>query len=662
MVPPWETQFAPLGLAYIAEYLKLSGFTYKIIDFNLKLYQIAEENKRVFWDVNNLYFMQPREISNRMFGAFNAQVNDFINEILSFDTKIIGFSVNMASIGLAGKIATQIKKEDEEKLIIFGGPGCFWEDDRKLVFPEDIPAIDAFVIGEGEEVLGNIINRKNKELRDIGGVVYKKEDFFKPARPYYTKDIDKLPFPRFSDFDLNGYKKRCIPMLISRGCIGRCTFCIDHLMCGLYRYRSPEKIIEEVKYHSNTNNINSFSLNDLLCNGNLGQLEKFCDLVIKCKLYINWSSYAMIRKDMSEGLLSKMRKAGCSSLCYGIESGSDYILKRMNKFYSSSEAEQVIRSTYKAGITPSVNIIVGFPGETQDNFNETITFVKRNKKYISEVTNVSSCVIMPPSRLGADFKNYGIQSLDPVLYVDENGVDFDERVRRVRKIILMLNALGIKNAILNQPGIRRNHHKSYPVLLSLPPQEIDTPSPRIARMSSCLQDNKFNHVVYDFNIKLYNSVGADLKYLWDPYYRSVWNFPDKIFGLSDLLLDKIFDLTNGLISQEGNLLYFFIEKENFVFSVRIAAILKKWLPVLTVVFVGNFFNNLKIEELIPEGAVDIFITDEEEKAFLSILENNIARDADGIKANNKKTEHAASFNKFNLDEYYNLRLPVAWTR
>ncbi|MFC1658932.1 B12-binding domain-containing radical SAM protein, partial [Candidatus Omnitrophota bacterium] len=473
MAPPWGVEKPPLGIAYIAEYLKSRNFSVKVIDFNLRLFQAAGENKRIFWEVYNLYFMHFKEISKRMSEMFKTEINDLVNEIVSLDSPIIGFSVNTASICLAAKIAALIKKKDKEKTIIFGGTGCFYEHDRSsLLSEEDILAIDAFVIGEGEQVLENILKRGIKDFRGIEGVIYQKEDFFKPATPYYTKNIACLTFPTFSDFDLNSYTEKRIPMLTSRGCIGRCTFCIDYLICGNYRYRSPEKILEEIKYHVEINKISHFDFNDLICNGNLKQLAALCELIIQSKLNITWTSYAMVRKDMSYELLNKMRRSGCTFICYGLESGSDRILKKMNKFYNSFEAEQVIRRTYKAGITTSINIIVGFPGETKDDFNETITFIKRNKDYILEVTNVSSFIIMLPSELAKHLQEYRIKFLFPKnldLYIDENGVDHNERITRVRKTIFTLFRLGIKSVIVNQVRPKEKLYHNRVVLVSPPP-------------------------------------------------------------------------------------------------------------------------------------------------------------------------------------------------
>jgi radical SAM superfamily enzyme YgiQ (UPF0313 family) len=681
MVPPWQPKRPPLGLAYIVEYLKAGGFVVKVFDFNLELYRSADEKERIFWEIYNINFMTISEIANKMFSVFKDDIDAFVERILSFDTKFIGFSVNIASIGLAGKIATQIKKKNRDKVIIFGGTACFWENDRQCIFPEDIAAVDVIVAGEGEEVLAEMLDRKPLNYEGIEGVLYKKEDFFRPAKPHFTDNLDKLPFPKYLEFDLDAYMERQISIVISRGCIGRCAFCIDHLMCGAYRYRSADKVFEEIKYHLTVNKINDFGFNDLICNGNLKQLEEICDLVIDNGFKIIWGSYAMIRKGMDESLLDKMHQAGCVFLCYGLESGCNRTLKRMNKFYSAEDAQALIRATHNARIQTAVNIILGFPGETEEDFNQTLSFIKDNKDYLHQVTNISGFVIMPPSRLGSNLAAYGVKvplsgALDS--YIDENGLEIIGRVNRIRKTIFHVFRLGIQDIIINQPNLKRDTLKDEVALILLSPARIDTPSPKIASLLSSLREKNLNPVIYDFNIKLYNSVDADLKYLWEYRYWHLWNSPPKIFNISDSLSNTIFSTANEILSLRTDVFYFHVDVENFYFSIFIASILKKWAPYILIIFGGQIFEDANILELIPINTVDIFINRNAAGILQQILEKSYKnldaipgaiickngayqqpqKGQCGTDSNVSDEKFKFSFEGFDLSQYENLRLPI----
>ncbi|MCK4993858.1 MAG: B12-binding domain-containing radical SAM protein [Candidatus Omnitrophica bacterium] len=457
--PPWGVVMPPLGIAYISAYLKSKGKEIDILDLNLDLYRKANAEQRLFWDLDTINKIPPVEIAKRLYEHFNKEIDLFIDQLSRFS--IVGFSANnLISTTFAGIVSGLIKLKYPEKIIVLGGPGCFHSWDRNSV-PKD--AVDFFVIGEGEEVFEQFIDyfsyTENPSIRElkIPGLLHnnavRKQKFY-PA--VFVKDLDSIPSPDFKKFDLTQYnygqKYRPLPMLMSRGCINRCSYCIDWYMCSNFRVRKPENIMSEIEHHTKVYGITHVEFNDLLCNGNLVHLEKFCDLLISSDCDIRWISYAAIRKNMSDELLKKIKKSGCNSLCYGIESGSDEILKRMNKHYTSADASDLIRRTYVEGIEVRMNIIVGFPGETESDFEQTLDFVRQNKKYITQVTNVSSFVLMPGSDLAIYPQRFGIKYLDitdPGSWTDALGLSQDIRNARVSRTCELLETLKIRNLIVN---------------------------------------------------------------------------------------------------------------------------------------------------------------------------------------------------------------------
>jgi len=97
---------------------------------------------------------------------------------------------------------------------------------------------------------------------------------------------------------------------------------------------------------------------------------------------------------MDAALLNKMKQAGFHTLNFGMESGSDRVLKAMHKLYTSAEAEKVIRDAASAGIHVVLNFVVGFPGEEQEDFKQTLDFIKRNKDFIANVAPAHECDIL----------------------------------------------------------------------------------------------------------------------------------------------------------------------------------------------------------------------------------------------------------------------------
>jgi len=457
--PPWGVAMPPLGIAYLTTYLKAKNIEVKISDLNLQLYQKADKQQIDFWGLDTINRILPVKIAQDLFYSFEDHITEFIKGLK--DYRLIGFSANnLISATFAGMLGQRIRELWPGKILILGGPGCYHSWDRKVVPKE---AVDFFIIGEGEEALEKLIQvvKVNQDIlkraQQIPGLLLHRNNQGQRFYPAISiKDLSKLPYPTFEEFDLKLYNYaesyRPLPILISRGCINRCSYCIDWYMSGSFRLRKPEHIVAEMKHHVEHYQITHVEFNDLLCNGNLAHLEQLCDQLIEAKLKITWISYAAIRKDMDGVLLAKMKKAGCSSLCYGIESGADAVLKRMNKRYVCQDAAELIKRTYKAGIEVRMNIIVGFPGETTADFNQTLDFIRTNKKYISQVTNVSSFVLMPGADLSIYPHRFGIVYLDPNdlgKWTDENGLTQEERNNRVIETCQVLKELGIRNLIIN---------------------------------------------------------------------------------------------------------------------------------------------------------------------------------------------------------------------
>jgi radical SAM superfamily enzyme YgiQ (UPF0313 family) len=394
--------------------LRSQGVKNRVIDLNVKLFNNAQLEKKYFWEIATINNFTPSQLGERFCAEFKDQIDDFINEIVDSPESVVGFSTTIASVNVAMHIAHQIKIKDPSKIVILGGPGVFW--DTQIIDPERL--IDIFVIGEGELPMLEIIRRfeKSRSLSDLIGIpgtmAYLKPDYYPFTASNPIKNIDEIPLVDFSGFDLKAYNTGSVyqplPILISRGCINRCSFCIDHKMSGPFRNKSPQKVFEELKYYTRKLGVLNFEFNDLLCNGNLRQLESICDLIIKEGLKIRWGSYAAVRKEMSPQLLKKIKDSGCIRLCYGVESASDVVLKKMNKTFNSAIAQQVIRDTHNAGILTAMNIIIGHPGESEAEFKDTYNFVIRNKEFIDEITNVSTCFLMKETELIKNLDKFGI--------------------------------------------------------------------------------------------------------------------------------------------------------------------------------------------------------------------------------------------------------------
>jgi len=375
----------PIATAYLASFLKNRGIETRAWDLNTET-GISNDGDDCYW----------AQIENcRKFYKNNKGLFDkWTEKIFEYDPAIIGFTVWSTTAFFSLKLAMRIKRRDKNKIIVFGGYWANVEAEEIL----DNPQVDIIVRGEGEETLLEIAEQYKKRGR-IGpcrGCIVRSSGRVTDSgiRPE-IRNLDALPFPDFSDFNLENYLyKYHIPVSFSRGCSWRCSFCTTSKSWDRFRVRSAENIYQEILLRSKQYPaLKQFEICDPALNQNPAVLLKLCDLIISGGLEVKFAGLAQIRPEMDFSALKKIKKAGFHLFNYGIESGSQNVLDKMGKRYTVRQAEQLIKGTYDAGIDVVLNFIVGFPGETEDDFYATLNFIERNKDYISNIAPAHECDI-----------------------------------------------------------------------------------------------------------------------------------------------------------------------------------------------------------------------------------------------------------------------------
>jgi radical SAM superfamily enzyme YgiQ (UPF0313 family) len=211
-----------------------------------------------------------------------------------------------------------------------------------------------------------------------------------------------------------------------------------------FKRNNPENIFRKIlKQTGDLLKTNYISFNDSLINGTPKELEKFCDLVIESGLNFSWGGMALMRKEMTYDLFVKMKKAGCYNLAWGMESGCQAVLDLMHKkFFNMDLAKGIIKAAYKAEISQSISLIVGFPGETEEMLLETKTFLNEYKDYFATVgvqpmmIAKNSLVYDKPALFGVDCKD------DWLKWQTADGTNnYDIRLKRLE---ILQSALGTK--------------------------------------------------------------------------------------------------------------------------------------------------------------------------------------------------------------------------
>lgn len=384
LCPSWTNLSPPLGISYLASYLKQKKYSVKCFDFNIELYNLLKDKKLDYWGFSEHYKWLDPYFTDEVLPLLKEYLNIKIEEVLLTSPHIVGFTIFYTNELASLYVAEQIKIRNKNIKIVFGGPRCYDELKNPKLLKSKF--IDAIVIGEGEETFNELVGNfsVNNEFRDTKGAFVKRDGFVNKFEfREEMKSLDELPFPYFGDFELKDYKQFALPLLTSRGCIAKCAFCGETRYWNKFRFRTALNVFQEIKHNIDCYKVRDFFFNDSLINGNLSELSELANLIINNELRIDWGGYARINKAMTLELFERLKKAGCHYLSYGIESGSEKILKSMKKGINLKDAKCNLRDTSGAGIEAHVNWIVGFPDETGLDFLKSLLFIYKNKKNIS---------------------------------------------------------------------------------------------------------------------------------------------------------------------------------------------------------------------------------------------------------------------------------------
>lgn len=467
--PAWGRDCPPYTMCLLAALVRQKGHEAYLFDLNNSLYYASSKDIKKMWDDKDYYsFWENKESVCAILEANDKIIDFYVDKILKSDARIIGFTVHFSSVWASLEIAEAIKKRDRSRIIVFGGPDCSRQQKGDFLIQQD--CVDIVVHGEGESPLFDIIDNFGniKELKNLKGCLLLRDgcicDGGYAAGP---PDLDSLPLPDYSDFkddiNLRAYREPYrLDILDSRGCIMHCYFCSEWQFWGKFRSKSGQKIYAEIVQHmQDFPQVNYFYFIGSLVNGDMKALESFCDLVISNNLKIQWAGQAIIRPEMTSGLLQKMKRSGCAWISYGIESGSQRVLNKMNKKFSLEVANKVLRDTKEAGMATQVNFMFGLPTETLDDFGRTLEFLKNNRKFIDTIlASQSFCVIDKGTYLYNHSEEFGIRNKKHHLYWESDNGDnnYPERLRRYEEFCKLALSLGIpetSGVLKNKPDKQR---------------------------------------------------------------------------------------------------------------------------------------------------------------------------------------------------------------
>jgi len=342
-----EDALPPLGLGYIATHLQRNGYDVELVD----------------------------AISN------NISVKDLVKTAEEIKPKFIAINIFSTNYQIVKEIVVSIKIQVH---FIVGGIAAkalyeqvhAWDTDNHI----DV------VFGDGELIVEAIIT---DNISQPPNVVVDNRRYFvvDNASPYFIKNISELPLNRTlfkSEPLLNHHGHHEVSIITSRGCIYDCAF------CSAARSLNRASAVREREKESIRNELHQISMQY----SNVASIRVLDDLFLKSKksiidavdifsgFHFNWRSMAHIKTfhNIDKHLLVELRKSGCTELFIGIESGSNRILKMINKDRSGVDTQAIFRNIFMSGINVKGYFILGFPSETENDFIETFKLAKLLKK------------------------------------------------------------------------------------------------------------------------------------------------------------------------------------------------------------------------------------------------------------------------------------------
>lgn len=293
---------------------------------------------------------------------------------------IVGLSCFADTRFYCFEFAKKIKKRNPKCLLVVGGPHTYVMDDLIL---KNYPFIDILVRGEGEETLLEIVKGKPKEK--ILGITYKKGNkIIRNRERPFSLNIDKyyIDYSLLPPLDVYGKdveapselrKLKTIYTIASRGCPFQCAYCANVHWQRRWRAVTPEELVRRIEGWVNELGVEYVRFYDDLFTANAKWVLKICKLLKEKNLNIKFR--VLVRAGTSKKVLGALSEVGCCAVGFGIESGSDKILKRINKQITRKQIIQTIQDCRKLGLWTVGAFIIALPDETIEDYQKTLSLV-----------------------------------------------------------------------------------------------------------------------------------------------------------------------------------------------------------------------------------------------------------------------------------------------
>ncbi|MFO8058287.1 MAG: radical SAM protein [bacterium] len=313
------------------------------------------------------------------------------DHILAHRPEAFLFSTYISNLLWSMMLARELKARSPGTPIIFGGPGVGLPEVQGFVLGAGFA--DALVAGEGERTVVDLCRGIGEgRYRETAGVATLADGAVRlsPRTPGF---LSELPSPSFTGFPLPGLEVADyaanrpnpfrtpfftgLPVYSSRGCVNRCAYCSESAYWKSFRFREPEAVFRDLARLSEEHREDHFLLGDSAVNFKHDWLRSFTGLLSGSGLDLKICAYMFADPALDRDMAESLFKAGFRYVTLGIETFSGRLRNKINKRYDGDDLFRPICALTGAGIHVKANLLVGFPGETEEDLEDSLRYIKR---------------------------------------------------------------------------------------------------------------------------------------------------------------------------------------------------------------------------------------------------------------------------------------------
>lgn len=384
-----------ISLPYTPVKIEFEGITNPFFKFNYE---------------NIKYFVEDKKTN-----IFRKFYENKIDEILNKKADFIAISLNSSSQIIPGLTLTYMLKKKTKAHINIGG-NFFGRIADELSRHKEFFKIfaDSVSIEEGEGPIVEVAKYINgiNSIKDVPNLLYYENGCVHQNEKMKPIKLDNMANMDLSDFDFSKYfsPEIVIPYQSSRGCYwGKCSFC-DQDFGQNFNVKKTDKVISEFKEFKEKYNITSFEFIDESVSP--AYLKELSSKLEENKLNINFFIDARLETDFTKEILNSAHKNGLQMILWGLESGSEEVLKLINKGIDLNKRFDILRDSKEAGIWNFAFIFFGFPTETKEDAKKTVEMLIKNNDIIHSYGR-SVFTMGRHAKLAKEPKKYGITKIYP---------------------------------------------------------------------------------------------------------------------------------------------------------------------------------------------------------------------------------------------------------